>query len=72
MRQNTRCCRGDPAPRKRRIESGRVGAQLPYVMHLKDSFRTFSSQVESLGGSENATKQAFSACHVNICEGDAH
>jgi hypothetical protein len=30
----------------------------------------FSSQVESLGGSENATKQKFRACLVNEDERD--
>jgi hypothetical protein len=37
-------------------------------MHLKDSFRAFSSQVESLGGSENATKQMSRAFPVNQSE----
>jgi hypothetical protein len=30
-------------------------------MHVAGPFRAFSSQVETLGGSENATKQAFRA-----------
>jgi hypothetical protein len=72
MRQNARRRRGRAPPRQRRIESRRIGAQLPYVMHIAEPFRAFSSQVETLGGSENATKQAFSACRVNPCERDAH
>jgi hypothetical protein len=31
-------------------------------------FEAFSSQVKSLGGSENATKQKFRAVSVNACE----
>jgi hypothetical protein len=72
MRQNAYRCRGHAAPRQSRIESGRVGAQLSDVMHDTDPCRAFSSQVETLGGSENATKQAFSACRVSPCERDAH
>ena len=37
MRQYVRCRWGDTASRQRCIESGRVGAQLPYVVHLTDS-----------------------------------
>jgi hypothetical protein len=33
---------------------------------------SFSSQVEPLGDSENATKQRFSACPVNDCERKTH
>jgi hypothetical protein len=36
MRQNTRCRRGHAAPRQSRIESRRIGAQLPYVVHNGD------------------------------------
>jgi hypothetical protein len=39
-------------------------------MHDADPFRAFSSQVKTLGGSENATKQAFGACRVSPSERD--
>jgi hypothetical protein len=41
-------------------------------MRLKNLAGAFSSQVESLGGSENATKQRFSAYPVNEREKETH
>jgi hypothetical protein len=41
-------------------------------MRLKNFAGAFSSQVESLGGSENATKQRFSAYPVNERERETH
>jgi hypothetical protein len=41
-------------------------------MRLKNFAGAFSSQVESLGGSENATKQRFSAYPVNEREKETH
>jgi hypothetical protein len=35
---------------------------------MRSNKGAFSSQVESLGGSENATKQRFGVLPVNVCE----